>query len=82
MALPSPCGLTMQNEANGMNTMADDADTTGERMDFIEREALKRVAEQAKLDPGVPGECDMCGEWYGRLIKGVCCPCRDKHKLG
>lgn len=24
---------------------------------------------------------DLCGEWSGRLVKGVCAPCRDLHKL-
>lgn len=27
------------------------------------------------------GDCDLCGEWSGRLVGGVCAPCRDRHKL-
>ena len=30
---------------------------------------------------GKPGDCDLCGEWFGRLVQGACEPCRDKHNL-
>ena len=41
-------------------------------------EASRRASSIPK---GVPGECDFCGEWSGRLIGGACAPCRDHYKL-
>lgn len=41
--------------------------------------AARRAAAQIPL--GEPGECDLCGEWAGRLVNGVCAPCRDRHHL-
>ena len=35
----------------------------------------------ARIEPGVPGDCDLCGEWSARLIRGACAPCRDRYKL-
>ncbi len=44
--------------------------------------ALNQVCEQAaRIEPGVPGDCDLCGEWSARLIRGACAPCRDKWRL-
>ncbi len=40
---------------------------------------IKRASKP--LQKGVPGDCDLCGEWSGRLIDGVCAPCRDRYKL-
>ncbi len=31
--------------------------------------------------PGKAGECELCGEWSGRLVRGGCAPCRDKYRL-
>ncbi len=40
------------------------------------------IAKAARdIQPGEPGECDLCGEESGRLINGACAPCRDKYKL-
>jgi hypothetical protein len=42
-----------------------------------------RCIEQQRADikPGEPGDCELCGEWSGRLIKGACAPCRDRYGL-
>jgi hypothetical protein len=64
------------------NSSGDDAD----RADyFIEsviddhvKEAMRRCQEIPK---GNPGDCDFCGEYYSRLVNGVCSPCRDKFRL-
>lgn len=62
--------------------MADVADISHQRM---EREQMLR--DQARpIDPyqppaGKPGDCDLCGDWFGRLVGGVCAPCRDRHGL-
>lgn len=62
--------------------MADEIDQQLERDTVLEEANIKRIREQAaKIPVGNPGECDLCGEWSGRLVNGVCAPCRDKHKL-
>lgn len=33
------------------------------------------------LPKGEAGECDLCGEWSGRLIAGACAPCRDRYRI-
>lgn len=60
--------------------MADEVDIAN---DNIERELATRIANAAvlTLPPGEPGDCDLCGEWSGRLVLGVCAPCRDKRRL-
>jgi hypothetical protein len=40
---------------------------------------IRRLA--AIIPAGNAGECDLCGEWSGRLVRGACAPCRDKYKL-
>ena len=42
------------------------------------KEAMRRVAE---IPTGQPGECDFCGYYYSRLIRGACGGCRDRYKL-
>ena len=37
--------------------------------------------QAGRMPIGEPGNCDLCGEWSGRLVRGVCAPCRDKYKL-
>ena len=55
--------------------MADLADIANEA---AERERDYLIARAAgDVPPGPPGECDWCGEWAGRLIVGLCPPCRD-----
>lgn len=43
-------------------------------------EALIR-AKAAAIPVGAPGDCDLCGEWSGRLVSGACAPCRDRWRL-
>jgi hypothetical protein len=61
--------------------MPDHIDQTLDREAHIEQLTIDQHRKQANLDPGKPGDCDLCGEWSGRLIKGVCAPCRDHHHL-
>lgn len=57
--------------------MADEIDVAN---DNIDREMYLRLRNKKyELPKGKPGDCDMCGEWSGRLIGGVCAPCRDKY---
>lgn len=62
--------------------LADEADLAA-RNEQIEVDAgVSLVREAAANIPvGEPGDCDLCGEWSGRLVDGVCAPCRDRHKL-
>jgi hypothetical protein len=48
-----------------------------------ERAHIERVVRSAAalIPAGNAGECDLCGEWSGRLVGGACAPCRDKYKL-
>lgn len=60
----------------------DDADKADGLIAAREKEALA-AAQRAVADmpPGVPVECELCGEESPRLVRGVCARCRDKHKL-
>lgn len=45
-------------------------------------DVVKEHRRQAAMIPeGNPGECEFCGEWSGRLVNGVCAPCRDRYKM-
>jgi hypothetical protein len=43
--------------------------------------SIRNARAKAQLDPGKPGECDMCGEHFSRLIRGACGGCRDRYGL-
>ncbi len=60
----------------------DDADKADGLIAAREKEAVA-AAQRAAADmpKGKPGECDLCGEWSERLVRGACARCRDKHKL-
>jgi len=57
----------------------DEADRAAPEIERSLAEALRN--SRADIQPGKPGECDLCGEWTGRLIGAACAPCRDKFKL-
>ena len=40
------------------------------------KEAMRIAAE---IPVGIPGECDGCGEFFTRLVDGMCGRCRDKY---
>lgn len=62
--------------------MADEVDIAQEREQMHISAAIEAaLAKAAELDPGKAGECDLCGEWSARLIRGACAPCRDRYKL-
>ena len=61
----------------------DDVDITQARIEMILEAGIEDVRKMAAEMPlGEPGECGLCGEWSGRLVRGACAPCRDKRKLG
>jgi hypothetical protein len=47
--------------------------------DVIEEQLARNIAAArgVPLPAGTTGECDLCGEWSGRLVEGLCAPCRD-----
>lgn len=59
--------------------MADDADMASDLADRERERAIE--AARRPIEAGKPGECDLCGEWSGRLIRGACAPCRDRYRL-
>ncbi len=60
--------------------MADDIDLAQAREE-LDRQFALASRPSPVMDPGVPGDCDYCGEWSGRLVGTACAPCRDKYKL-
>lgn len=61
--------------------MADEIDIANDRCAIQIDKTVTEIRNIAKLDPGIQGECELCGEWMLRLIHGACAPCRDKYKL-
>jgi hypothetical protein len=47
----------------------------------IEREAERNKRPPYTLPTGSAGDCELCGEWSGRLVNGACAPCRERHRL-
>jgi len=55
-------------------------------LDLVQEQEYEHRADAIRdaakpLAPGIEGDCDLCGEWSGRLINGACAPCRDLYKL-
>ena len=59
--------------------MPDEVDIANDQIQ-AETDALVQRAARP-ISPGNPGDCELCGEWFGRLINGACAPCRDRYKL-
>ena len=61
--------------------MADEIDLSNDcYCQYVDSEVARIMEEAARMPLGEPGECDLCGEWSRRLVKGVCAPCRDRYK--
>ena len=61
--------------------MADEIDLAQDAEQSNNDHALAMALSRARMAPGVPGECDLCGEHSGRLVTGACAPCRDYYGL-
>lgn len=59
--------------------MADIVDIANDHIELTLRERL--AAAPKELEPGVPGECEWCGEYFTRIVRGACGRCRDERKL-
>ena len=64
-----------------LRVMSDDVDIASDRTQLAIDAKVKQISDAAKLDPGVEGDCDLCGQWTSRLIDGACASCRDRYKL-
>ena len=62
-----------------MSDEADKAQAATEPLLEADVAAIRNRA--AKMPVGEPGECELCGEYSMRLVRGACARCRDKHKL-
>jgi hypothetical protein len=49
------------------------------KTDPVENQPPKKQHEQHNHDSR--GECDLCGEWAGRLVDGVCYGCRTQYRI-
>jgi len=61
--------------------MSDEVDKANDYVETIKEAEIRRIRKAAQIERGEEGECELCGEWSGRLIHGVCAPCRDRYKL-
>ena len=62
--------------------MADEVDRANDYMEIgLSADIANARHAAGSIPAGEPGDCEMCGEWSGRLVHGVCAPCRDKFKL-
>ena len=63
-----------------MVTSVDDVDRAAE---CIQRRIDEGIARARAKPPekGHPGDCDLCGEWSGRLVLGACASCRERYKI-
>lgn len=62
--------------------MADEIDQANDTADAITQRAIAATRAAAAIIPaGTAGDCDLCGEWCGRLVGGACATCRDRHRL-
>lgn len=46
-----------------------------------ELERNLKAFKATPMDPGKPGDCEICGEWSGRLVDACCAACRTRHRL-
>lgn len=63
-----------------MTDILDEADGLIELQKELSLAAAHKAANE--MPAGTQGDCELCGNWSGRLVEAVCAPCRDKYKLG
>lgn len=62
--------------------MADEIDIANDRAQADNERAIAEARDKASQIPaGVAGDCDLCGDWSGRLVGGACARCRDRYRL-
>lgn len=63
-----------------MTDIIDEADGLIELQKELSLASARKAANE--MPEGTQGDCELCGNWSGRLVEAVCAPCRDKYKLG
>lgn len=62
--------------------MTDEIDRAQEQEHVVTDASIRQARRvAAEIPPGKAGDCDLCGEWSGRLVNGTCARCRDKWRL-
>jgi predicted Zn-ribbon and HTH transcriptional regulator len=62
--------------------MVDIIDRTQKDEEVFEELQAAEIRRRAQAIPkGSPGDCKLCGYRSGRLVAGVCAPCRDFYNL-
>lgn len=62
--------------------MTDIIDDAQKLIELMDADALAKIQKAANEMPvGTQGDCELCGNWSGRLVEAVCAPCRDKYGL-
>lgn len=63
-------------------TVADQIDIANDLSLAENARAVAEARDKASQIPaGIAGDCDLCGNWSGRLVGGACAPCRDRYRL-
>jgi RNA polymerase-binding transcription factor DksA len=61
--------------------MADPIDQGCQHEQRFTDSAINEIRNKADaIEQGVPGECIQCGEDMPRLVRRMCCRCRDKYQ--
>lgn len=61
---------------------ADDLDKASYFIESVIDDHVRDAMRAAQNIPvGNPGDCDGCGDYFSRLVNGMCGFCRDKFKL-
>lgn len=56
----------------------DVVDEAGQVIEMLQQQKESEIRRRAAAMPvGNPGICIECGDEMGRLVRGVCAPCRD-----
>lgn len=62
--------------------MSDECDRADLYIESVIDDHVKMAMRKAADIPiGVSGTCDLCGEYFTRLVNGACGFCRDKFRL-
>ena len=60
--------------------MSDEADKSDYYIESVIDDHVKMAMRKAADIPiGVSGTCDLCGEYFSRLVNGACARCRTKY---
>lgn len=68
------------NKLKREKRMADEVDQANDRA-LRDNDLCVSMARDAaaRIPVGEAGDCDTCGSWNGRLVGGMCSPCRDRY---